>query len=209
MDLAAISLVVRLIGFSKLPVFGLHMWLPKVHVEASILGSMVLAGVVLKAGSIFCNIFCVEQVILVMGVVIAAMMMIISDGKVVIAYSSVIHISCRVIMFGLLVIYGGYSHIVVSPLMFVMVYVGYLMNGSRAMGESFSSVLLRRVLLFNIGFPLVGAFYCEVLWFSKLGVMVMCFLAGYVLMGIVSVRIFYKGKRSNWVPWMVFLPMIL
>jgi len=34
----------------KLPVYGVHLWLPKAHVEAPISGSMVLAGVLLKLG---------------------------------------------------------------------------------------------------------------------------------------------------------------
>lgn len=34
----------------KLPVFFLHLWLPKAHVDAPLLGSMVLAGVLLKMG---------------------------------------------------------------------------------------------------------------------------------------------------------------
>lgn len=88
------------------------------------LGSMVLAGIVLKAGTIFCNIFCMEIVILILGVVIRGFIMIRSDRKVIIAYSSVVHMSCCVISFRLLSIYGRYSHIVVSPIIFVLVYVG-------------------------------------------------------------------------------------
>jgi len=34
----------------KLPVFILHLWLPKAHVEAPVAGSMILAGVLLKLG---------------------------------------------------------------------------------------------------------------------------------------------------------------
>jgi len=34
----------------KIPVFGLHFWLPKAHVEASTSGSMILAGLLLKLG---------------------------------------------------------------------------------------------------------------------------------------------------------------
>jgi NADH:ubiquinone oxidoreductase subunit 4 (subunit M) len=162
-DLRVITLVVSLIGFSKLPVFGLHMWLPKVHVEASMIGSMVLARVVLKARTIFCNMFCLELVLLVIGVVVGRFILIGSDGKVVIAYSSVVHMSCCVISFGMLSIYRGYSHIVVSPLIFVLVYVGYLMNGSRILTSSFESSLTGGLLLFNLGFPLLGAFYCEVI----------------------------------------------
>lgn len=34
----------------KIPIFGLHFWLPKAHVEASTRGSIVLAGILLKLG---------------------------------------------------------------------------------------------------------------------------------------------------------------
>jgi len=34
----------------KLPVYRVHLWLPKAHVEAPVSGSMVLAGVLLKLG---------------------------------------------------------------------------------------------------------------------------------------------------------------
>nr|YP_010499078.1 NADH dehydrogenase subunit 4 [Lamellomphalus manusensis]UWT52316.1 NADH dehydrogenase subunit 4 [Lamellomphalus manusensis] len=34
----------------KLPVFSVHLWLPKAHVEAPVAGSMILAGVLLKLG---------------------------------------------------------------------------------------------------------------------------------------------------------------
>jgi NADH-ubiquinone oxidoreductase chain 4 len=34
----------------KIPVFGLHFWLPKAHVEARTRGSIVLAGILLKLG---------------------------------------------------------------------------------------------------------------------------------------------------------------
>nr|YP_009526083.1 NADH dehydrogenase subunit 4 [Bothrops pubescens]AXT17988.1 NADH dehydrogenase subunit 4 [Bothrops pubescens] len=35
---------------AKLPIYGLHLWLPKAHVEAPIAGSMVLAAILLKLG---------------------------------------------------------------------------------------------------------------------------------------------------------------
>jgi len=34
----------------KLPIYGVHGWLPKAHVEAPLRGSMLLAGVLLKFG---------------------------------------------------------------------------------------------------------------------------------------------------------------
>lgn len=36
----------------KTPVYPFHVWLPKAHVEAPLLGSMALAGVLLKLGSL-------------------------------------------------------------------------------------------------------------------------------------------------------------
>jgi NADH-ubiquinone oxidoreductase chain 4 len=35
----------------KLPMFGVHLWLPKAHVEAPVLGSIILAAILLKLGS--------------------------------------------------------------------------------------------------------------------------------------------------------------
>jgi len=43
-------LLVILIFLAKLPVFFLHVWLPKAHVEAPVEGSIILAGVLLKIG---------------------------------------------------------------------------------------------------------------------------------------------------------------
>lgn len=34
----------------RIPLFGLHLWLPKAHVEAPVTGSIILAGVLLKLG---------------------------------------------------------------------------------------------------------------------------------------------------------------
>ena len=35
----------------KIPVFGFHLWLPKAHVEAPSIGSIILAGLLLKLGA--------------------------------------------------------------------------------------------------------------------------------------------------------------
>ena len=40
-----------LVFMVKLPVYGVHLWLPKAHVEAPVSGSIVLAGVLLKLGT--------------------------------------------------------------------------------------------------------------------------------------------------------------
>jgi len=53
-SIVMMRLILVILGLAKLPLYGLHIWLPKVHVEASIVGSMVLAGAVLKLGILYC-----------------------------------------------------------------------------------------------------------------------------------------------------------
>nr|YP_010960789.1 NADH dehydrogenase subunit 4 [Poraniopsis inflata]WNH38680.1 NADH dehydrogenase subunit 4 [Poraniopsis inflata] len=49
--LTSIWWVLCLIAFVvKMPIYGLHLWLPKAHVEAPIAGSMILAAILLKLG---------------------------------------------------------------------------------------------------------------------------------------------------------------
>jgi len=84
----------------KFPIFGVHYWLPVAHVEASTIGSMLLAGVLLKLGSvgliyvvIYMN-FIVKFHWLALGVVLTILIILrLSDLKIIIAYSSVAHIS--------------------------------------------------------------------------------------------------------------------
>nr|YP_009164808.1 NADH dehydrogenase subunit 4 [Lamellibrachia satsuma]AKR07096.1 NADH dehydrogenase subunit 4 [Lamellibrachia satsuma] len=44
-------LILILAFLVKMPMFSLHLWLPKAHVEAPVAGSMILAGVLLKLGT--------------------------------------------------------------------------------------------------------------------------------------------------------------
>jgi len=46
-QLAVILMIAFLV---KVPIFGLHLWLPKAHVEAPVAGSMILAAILLKMG---------------------------------------------------------------------------------------------------------------------------------------------------------------
>nr|ARH54411.1 NADH dehydrogenase subunit 4 [Hippodamia undecimnotata] len=88
----------------KLPMFMFHLWLPKAHVEASVAGSMMLAGVMLKLGSYglirFMQLFLVLGVkinfllinlSLLGGVIVSFTCLRQSDLKALIAYSSVVH----------------------------------------------------------------------------------------------------------------------
>nr|YP_010531211.1 NADH dehydrogenase subunit 4 [Blasticotoma filiceti]UXW93446.1 NADH dehydrogenase subunit 4 [Blasticotoma filiceti] len=90
----------------KMPMFLVHLWLPKAHVEAPISGSMILAGVMLKlggygllrlmslinGGGVKYNFIWVS-LSLIGGGVISLMCMFQVDLKSLVAYSSVVHMS--------------------------------------------------------------------------------------------------------------------
>lgn len=89
----------------KIPIFFVHLWLPKAHVEAPVSGSIILAGVLLKLGGYgLLRIYVLIQslalkynilfyiISLVGGVLIRLVCLIQVDIKALIAYSSVAHI---------------------------------------------------------------------------------------------------------------------
>nr|YP_010535488.1 NADH dehydrogenase subunit 4 [Alectorobius atacamensis]UYB78192.1 NADH dehydrogenase subunit 4 [Alectorobius atacamensis] len=50
-QISSLFFVMGILGFLvKMPMFFVHLWLPKAHVEAPVAGSMILAGVLLKLG---------------------------------------------------------------------------------------------------------------------------------------------------------------
>nr|QNJ33245.1 NADH dehydrogenase subunit 4 [Cnemoplites edulis] len=90
--------------FVKIPMFFVHLWLPKAHVEAPVAGSMILAGIMLKLGGygllrvmkLFLEInlkvnFIFITISLVGGFLVSLICIRQSDVKSLIAYSSVAH----------------------------------------------------------------------------------------------------------------------
>nr|ALO70506.1 NADH deshydrogenase subunit 4 [Dexiogyia corticina] len=88
----------------KMPMFLVHLWLPKAHVEAPVSGSMILAGVMLKLGGygmmrlIFIYLFIMNKfnyifisISLIGGFIVSLICLRQSDMKSLIAYSSVAH----------------------------------------------------------------------------------------------------------------------
>lgn len=98
-------LCINIVFFVKIPIYLIHLWLPKAHVEAPISGSIILAGVILKLGGyglfrvikIFLNIglkinFIFITISLIGRVYISLICLQQRDIKLLIAYSSVSHI---------------------------------------------------------------------------------------------------------------------
>nr|AYF56525.1 NADH dehydrogenase subunit 4 [Odontolabis cuvera fallaciosa] len=97
-------LCMSVVFFVKVPMYFVHLWLPKAHVEAPVSGSMILAGVMLKLGGyglmrlmmIFVSVainmnFIYVVVSLVGGFYVSLICIRQSDIKALIAYSSVAH----------------------------------------------------------------------------------------------------------------------
>jgi len=100
----------------KLPIYGVHLWLPKAHVEAPVSGRIILAGVLLKLGGyglIRVSLLASTGSIIIIsifglfgGAVIRLLNCQIRDIKVLIAYSSVVHIAIIIIGVVTLSIFG-------------------------------------------------------------------------------------------------------
>nr|URX53897.1 NADH dehydrogenase subunit 4 [Cryptotermes kirbyi] len=143
----------------SMPMFLVHLWLPKAHVEAPVSGSMILAGVLLKLGgygllrvfpilvSFFNFGFIWVSVSLVGGVLVSLICLRQTDLKSLIAYSSVAHMG--IVIGGIMTMsYWGFcgsfvlmiAHGLCSSGLFCLANISYERMGSR-------SLLINRGLL--------------------------------------------------------------
>nr|YP_009480301.1 NADH dehydrogenase subunit 4 [Reticulinasus faini]AIZ58551.1 NADH dehydrogenase subunit 4 [Reticulinasus faini] len=116
-----------IIGFLvKVPMYFIHLWLPKAHVEAPVAGSMVLAGVLLKLGIygmirfkvMFENYiikysYYIMSIILLGGIIVGMICLCQVDIKSLIAYSSICHMGMALGGIFSMVIWGYYGNILI------------------------------------------------------------------------------------------------
>nr|YP_010279281.1 NADH dehydrogenase subunit 4 [Micrarionta opuntia]UKG20831.1 NADH dehydrogenase subunit 4 [Micrarionta opuntia] len=187
---------VLFLGFAafmvKLPIYCLHLWLPKAHVEAPLGGSMLLAGVLLKLGGYGAYMYSymmpislfntmsvlIMSISIVGGVLASAVCLMQSDVKAMIAYSSIVHMSF--VMFGLMTMsVWGYGCAVITMLahgwvsagLFLTGYISYLMTNSRSFSYNKGVLVLAPMLSFfwcvlcimNMGVPPTINFIGEIM----------------------------------------------
>lgn len=146
----------------RIPIVGLHFWLPRAHVEAPVFGSIILAGVILKLGGygVFKLSFIVGDFLfsnskrlivfrVLGGIIFSGICFIQSDLKLLIAYSSVVHIS--IVLSGILTIH----EIGLTGAIIIMVGHGFCSSGLfYILGLTYNRTLTRSLLI-NKGFILV------------------------------------------------------
>lgn len=207
---------------SKIPVFPLHIWLPEAHVEAPTVGSVLLAGILLKLGvygfirfslslfplaSLYFTPFIYS--LCAIGVVYCSLTAIRQiDIKRIIAYSSIAHMNLIVIgifSFNFLGIEGAIlqsiSHgFVASALFFLigMVYARYhtrsiyYYGGIAQIMPLFTTFFLIFTMA-NIALPGTSSFIGEFL------ILMGCFKSNFKLTVIVILSVVLGGSYSLWV----------
>nr|ANY93350.1 NADH dehydrogenase subunit 4 [Mecistocirrus digitatus] len=178
--------VLTLSFMMKFPVYFLHLWLPKAHVEAPTTASMLLAGLLLKLGTagflrimnsmnfIYNNFWIFVSLI---GMIMSSVICIFqSDAKSLAAYSSITHMSFLLMSLSMMMMSSKISalmmmlaHGYTSTLMFYMIGEYYHASSTRMIyfmnsfmnSSMIFSILLALVFLSNVGIPPSLSFLSE------------------------------------------------
>lgn len=181
-----IFFVITLRFMMKFPVYFLHLWLPKAHVEAPTTARMLLAGLLLKLGTvgflriigsinfIYNNFWVMLSLI---GIILSSFSCVFqSDSKSLAAYSSVAHISFLLLSLSFIRMRGKIGALIIivahgytSTLMFYIIGEFYHVSSTRIIyfiNRFFSSSMLMGIIfsiifLSNTGVPPSLSFLSE------------------------------------------------
>ena len=211
----------------KLPLRGIHLWLPKAHVESPTIGSIILAGILLKLGrfGVFWmmkrqkRILNLRLFLLLSIVIIFFLTSTQRDGKRLIAYRRVGHINLGIILLlsffrlrreGFILI--NYYHIVIRGLMFYIIGVIFYLSRRRIIyllkrwGSLFFLLIVILVFRSNMGAPPIRSFVREFIHISLIFLKFPLFfiilwiyllLGGYFSIFFFIRRIYSPLKRVN------------
>nr|YP_010872844.1 NADH dehydrogenase subunit 4 [Pheidole fervens]WGV34033.1 NADH dehydrogenase subunit 4 [Pheidole fervens] len=162
-------LIIFMAFFIKMPMYIVHVWLPKAHVEAPVYGSMILAGVLLKMGSYglirMLEIFIKSSVkynyiIFSVGIIGSMLMSLVCliqvDMKSLVAYSSVVHMNLMLCSMMTLFNFGFLSSYI------MMISHGLCSSGLFYMVNLYYSRTMSRLLILNSG--LISKLSIFMLW---------------------------------------------
>jgi len=217
-------LMVILSGLAKLPIFRLHYWLPKAHVQAPTILSIVLARLSLKVGLVVSSFILYYSTIniLFLKILICFLLtrLIISvyirisatDSKVFLAYCSVSHMSVRAI--GICLIISDrftrawllrLRHCLSSPLLFYISrnsqysLITRIIIPYKRIKINKISILLLIILLIDLPFPPIFSFWREVTILQSLAStfrMLSCFILPSIVMLIRRYEYIYVTLRE-------------
>jgi len=210
----------------KTPIFFLHIWLPKAHVEAPVFASIILARLLLKTGGYGYLILLISHFgalaqfdLSVCGIIVLTIFGAVRcsnqiDIKMLIAYSSVNHI--RIIVCGIILglsssVLGRVlliiGHGVISSALFFLARDSYVQMGTRSsffslvLGKSNVGIFSWLILTFiNAGLPPFLIFIGEALILKSVLIyptLIFLFFINYVLIGYYSCLILVKLVLSK------------
>nr|YP_009186344.1 NADH dehydrogenase subunit 4 [Trichuris muris]BAT21242.1 NADH dehydrogenase subunit 4 [Trichuris muris] len=198
--------------FVKIPIYLFHLWLPKAHVEAPVIGSMILASILLKTGgyglmkmSFLCNNQLstnLNWTCLLLVLSSSTLCMLQTDLKKYIAYSSVTHMSMIAVL-----MFTDYTNMLCGVII-LMISHGVISNSLFYMVGLYSWNSLSRVLYYQSNIMLS----CSMLWFISMFIL---FLNNGMppSINMLNEIMMYLNSTSLWfwnilILWVIFMMMM-
>lgn len=185
-----------LIFLVKAPIYLFHLWLPKAHVESPVIGSIFLAGLLLKFGGFgVIRLFIIIKInirrflyfilyLTLFGRLVSILICLFQrDQKSIIAYARVSHI--RLIIASVLSLFILrlkirilliFVHAIVSPIIFFISYLFYTQSLNRFLTQNqgffrkriFFRVIIILIILINFSIPPFPSFFREIFLFERI-----------------------------------------